>query len=127
MPGRWRRLVAALLVGGGVAAVITAVALGQAAIRITALQARASGTVITSGPNGAGFDVYIAATVTETSWASTRVTIGGVSKCVDHENQAAGDRALTIQYQFDNAVLREGPAAKLDAAGSRTQVFPPPP
>ena len=127
MRGRWRRLVAALLVGGGVAGVITAVALGQAAIRITALQARASGMAITSGPNGAGFDVYIAATVTETSWRSTRVTIGGLSNCVDHANQSAGDRTLTIQYQFDNAVLREGRAAPVDAAGSRTQVFPPPP
>jgi len=115
------------LVGGGVAAVITAVALGQAAIRITALQARASGAAITSGPNGAGFDVYIAATVTETSWSSTRVTIGGGSKCVNHQNQSAGDRTLTIQYDFDNAVLREGRAARLDVAGSRTQVFPPPP
>jgi uncharacterized repeat protein (TIGR01451 family) len=127
MPGRWRRLVAALLVGSGVAAVITAVALGQAAIRITAVQARASGTAITSGPNGAGFDVYVAATVTETSWRSTRVTIGGVSKCVDHQDQSAGDHTLTIQYQFDNAVLREERAARLDLAGSRTQVFPPPP
>ena len=127
MPGRWRRLVAALLVGGGVAAVTTAVALGQAAIRITALQARANGTAITSGPNGAGLDVYVAATVTETSWRSTRVTIGGVSKCVDHQDQSAGDHTLTIQYQFDNAVLREGRAARLDVAGSRTQVFPPPP
>src|SRR5215204_2209040 len=127
MPGRWRRLLAAVLVGGGVAAVITAVAFGQAAIRITALQARASGGAITSGPNGAGFDVYIAATVTETSWSSTRVTIGGGSKCVNHQNQSAGDRTLTIQYDFDNAVLREGRAARLDVAGSRTQVFPPPP
>jgi hypothetical protein len=79
MRGSWRRLVAALLVGGSLAGVLAAVAFGQAAIRITNLEARASGGTITSGPNGAGFDVFVAAAVTETSWSSTRLTIGGVS------------------------------------------------
>lgn len=126
MRRRWRRLVAALLAVGSLAAGLAAVALGQAAIQITTLEARASGAALTSGPNAAGFDVFIAATVSETSWSSTRVTIGGVSKCVNHENQRAGDRTLTIRYAFDNAVLREGRAARIDAPGARTQVFPPP-
>jgi uncharacterized repeat protein (TIGR01451 family) len=127
MRGSWRRLVAALLVGCSLAGVLAAVAFGQAAIRITNLEARASGGTITSGPNGAGFDVFVAAAVTETSWSSTRLTIGGVSRCVDHDNLAAGNQTLTIQYRFENAVLREGPAPQAAVPGSRTQVFPPPP
>ena len=87
MRDRWK-LLAAVLVGGVVAAILAAVALAVPSISITSLQARANGTTITSGPNGAGYDIFIQARVTDTTWRSTSWTIGSVTRCVDHGNQS---------------------------------------
>ena len=77
---------------------------------------------------GAGYDIRIAATVTDTSWRSTRWTIGGVPRCVNHSDQSAGNRTVTLEYEFErNSLLREGTLPDPDKVGPGEHVFPPPP
>ena len=61
MRDRWKPFAAVLVVGASAA--LAVVASSYAAITITSLQARASGTAITSGPMGAGYDIRIVANV----------------------------------------------------------------
>ena len=92
---RWRLLVAVLALSCA-AAILAAVALGAPTITITSLQVRAGSTQITSGPMGSGYDIQIQATVTDTQWQSTRWITGGVARCVNHADQSAGTRTVTL-------------------------------
>ena len=123
---RWRLLVAVLALSCA-AAILAAVALGAPTITITSLQVRAGSTQITSGPMGSGYDIQIQATVTDTQWQSTRWITGGVARCVNHADQSAGTRTVTLAYQYENALLREGVLPDPDKVGPSEHVFVPPP
>ena len=127
MRERWKWLGAVLAVVL-TAGVLAAVAWAAPAISVTSLQARASGNTITSGPIGSGYDIRISATVTDTRWESTRWFIGGVPRCVNHEDQNAGNRTVDLKYQYeDNPTLKEGVLPDPDKVGPSEHVFPPPP
>lgn len=128
MRNRWK-LVAAASAATGAAATLAAVALAQPSITVTSLQARANGTSITSGPMGAGYDIRIVANVRETRWESTSWSIGGVVRCVNHEDESAGnDRTVTLEYEFEaNATLKEGEFPSPGKVGPSEHVLPPPP
>jgi uncharacterized repeat protein (TIGR01451 family) len=118
---------ATLAVAG--AAALAFVATSHAAITITSVQAQAGGNTITAGPMGAGYDIRIQANVTgSTRWSSTRWTIGGVTRCVNHTNYDSGSRTVTLEYEYEgNTLLREAALPDPDKVGPSEHVFPPPP
>ena len=133
MQGRWLPFVAFLAIAGAVA--LSIVASTHAAITITSLQARASGTAITSGPMGSGYDIRIVANVSgSTSWESTSWTTGGVTRCVNHSDKGSGTQTVDLNYQYEaNAAIKaaersgRGNLPDPNKVGPSEHVFPPPP
>ena len=76
---------------------------------------------------GSGYDIRIQATVTDTKWQSTRWITGGVARCVNHSDQSAGNRTVTLAYQYENARLSEGVLPDPDKVGPSEHVIVPPP
>ena len=133
MGNRWRLLAAALVVVTA-AGVLAAVALAVPAISIDNVEAREGNNAITTGPNGSGYDIWIQADVTDTRWESTSWSIGGVTRCVNHEDIDAGsNRTVTLKYEYEsNPALKaaeEAPTGDLPdpgKVGPSEHVFPPP-
>ncbi len=108
MRNGWRLLVAVLALSSA-AGILAAATVAAPTITITSLQARAGNTQITSGPMGSGYDIRIQATVADTKWESTRWITGGVPRCVNHSDESAGNRTVTLAYQYENnSAIKEG-------------------
>ncbi|HEX7310968.1 MAG TPA: vWA domain-containing protein, partial [Gaiellaceae bacterium] len=99
------------------------------------MQARAGGTSITSGPMGSGYDIRIVANVSDgTNWESTSWTTGGVTRCVNHDDEGNGTHTVDLEYQYEaNAAIKaaesppRGDLPDPGKVGPSEHVFPPPP